>query len=320
MSTESSTATLPDGCTNALELRIYGLMRSGNHAIIEWIQNQHCGQAIAFLNNVEHGDIDPYVGFRQKEVKGLDEIPELAIEALRAAPKQLLIFSYEDRAESAEAPDFLASVFQPAFEMQRRRYLGQSAKVLDVMIMRDPFNLLASRIAMHRQRGALGGVTDNARIMADWKLLARRALALAAEPDAGQLVIAYNRWANDESYRRRLSATLHGRFNDASMGKVSDFGKGSSFKVDNLLTVGMLAQRWRKIFSLQRLRRIPHYWRRLVPAPPDMKVTERWSRFEKDPEYRAAIADPELLALSEQLFGELPGTRAYIKSLGSQMR
>jgi hypothetical protein len=44
---------------NALELRVYGLMRSGNHAIIEWILGLFPAAKTCFLNNVDHGNKDP---------------------------------------------------------------------------------------------------------------------------------------------------------------------------------------------------------------------------------------------------------------------
>ena len=41
--------------TNFLEVRAYGLMRSGNHAIIEWAQSQFAGEITCFLNNLGMG-------------------------------------------------------------------------------------------------------------------------------------------------------------------------------------------------------------------------------------------------------------------------
>ncbi len=44
---------------NFIEIRVYGLMRSGNHAIIKWIQDQYSGHITCFLNNVAHGTVIP---------------------------------------------------------------------------------------------------------------------------------------------------------------------------------------------------------------------------------------------------------------------
>ena len=67
--------------TNFLEIRVIGLMRSGNHAIIDWIQQQYAGHSICFLNNVKHGEIDPYTNYTNISLTGIVE--EIDIEALR---------------------------------------------------------------------------------------------------------------------------------------------------------------------------------------------------------------------------------------------
>lgn len=272
--------------TNFLELRVCGLMRSGNHAIIEWIMQQHEGQAICFLNNIRHGDYDPYENYQQRVLHGISE--KIDTEDLRVQKKHLLIYSYEDLAElELEDTDFFHSVFQPDFEAKRSHYLKDSQHFFNVFIIRDPFNCLASRIKLIRTRGSLGGTSDLRLIMHDWEMLARVAAQLIAHPRKNNIVISYNRWVTDIDYRKQLSAQLLGTFCDSSMDKISTFGGGSSFlstSSQNNFGAGIA----------------------------DLKVFERWQLFKSDPDFLQALADPAILELSEKIFGEIPGTRELL--------
>src|SRR4030095_14422894 len=141
--------------TNFLEVRAYGLMRSGNHAIIEWVQNQFTGEITCFLNNVKHGDHDPYNSYEQRVLTGIDN--QIDIETLRMTKKRLLVYSYEDRYElEAGNRTFHESVFQSGFEKKRRFYLGASKHEFDILIVRDPFNFFASRLKLMQVRGPQG--------------------------------------------------------------------------------------------------------------------------------------------------------------------
>ena len=46
--------------TNEIEIRVLGLQRSGNHALITWITAQYPKKSWCFLNNIKHGDYDPH--------------------------------------------------------------------------------------------------------------------------------------------------------------------------------------------------------------------------------------------------------------------
>ncbi|MCF6263567.1 MAG: hypothetical protein L3J24_08300 [Xanthomonadales bacterium] len=275
---------------NFLELRVCGLMRSGNHAIIDWIINQHAGQPVCFLNNVKHGDNDPYIHYRQKVLYGIDE--DISIEVLRSLPKQLLICSYEDREELESARlDFLNSATRLGMDAIRRRYLGRSQHFFDILIVRDPFNCFASRVKLLQTRGAMRGVKNLALILHNWKVTARAAIALEKYPEANKIVINFNRWVTDVDSRQQLSKRLLGTFSDESLLSVSSFGGGSSFQQDQ----------------------------QTVDTPVQSNILERWQLMAADRNYLRMICDPEVLVLSEKLFGELPGTRALVNAARNHM-
>lgn len=299
--------------TNFLEVRAYGLMRSGNHAIIEWAQNQHSDHITCFLNNVRHGNHDPYTNHKRRILTCIDE--KIDIDDLRTMRKQLLIYSYEDRDElESENKTFLDSVFQKDFEVNRKNYLGPSRHQLDVLIIRDPFNFLASRLKLLQVRGPLDGVSNPVLIMKNWKILAKEALNVIRYPQPGKMVVTYNRWVTDISYRQCLSQRLMGTFNDSSMRSISQFGGGSSFKNPDRLTISMMLMRWKKLFSIERFANFGHYWRRFTAPNNEKKVFERWKHFSKDESFLDLVLDDEILELSEKLFGETPGIREFLKT------
>ena len=216
------------GWTNFLEIRAFGLMRSGNHAIIEWIQNQFAGETTCFLNNIKHGNNDPYTSYEQRTLTGINE--QVDLDTLRTMKKSLLVYSYEDRHElEFDKRTFYESVFQPEFDEQRQTYLGASKHQFDILIIRDPFNFLASRIKLMQVRGPQGGVSNLKLIVKNWKILAKEAIEIIQNPQPNIIVANFNRWVVDVTYRQSLSQILMGNFSDLSMDNTPYYGGGSSF-------------------------------------------------------------------------------------------
>lgn len=310
--------------TNHIEMRVYGLMRSGNHAIIEWLQRQYKAKSTCFLNNVKHGDHDPYANAERPVVTGFP--PDLDTQSIRTSDKHVVIYSYEDR-DSLEAGDhdFIHSVFNEALEANRERYLGRSRHCFNVMIIRDPFNCLASRLKMLETRGPLGGVSDLSLITRNWKRLAERAIALGRQLQPGEIVINYNRWVRDQEYRQQLSMQLLGQFNDESFDMVPFYGGGSSFAETVFIKprLGKTIKRCCKLLLTGRHREIPqrikrHFVpRKLIDKTP---LLSRWKQLAEHERFRQLFLDPEIIALSEELFGELPGTRDFVMSVNEQYR
>src|SRR5690606_4426439 len=114
--------------------------RSGSHAIINWILSQWQGR-YCYLNCAEPGT-NPFSTARPLEGHSSWRANyELDFEAERAgrfSQKSLLIYNYEDT--------FLGPLTRPEFEARHDEYVGRSARRLDVLVLRDPFNLFASRI------------------------------------------------------------------------------------------------------------------------------------------------------------------------------
>ncbi|MGH9163191.1 MAG: hypothetical protein ACRD2X_24785 [Vicinamibacteraceae bacterium] len=276
--------------------------------MIQWILDQHRGKPACFLNNVRHGDHDPYTTAEQASYYGFGSAA--GPDTVRLAPKHLLIYSYEDDLSKMRADrSFLESVRDEAFERNRDRYLGASSHRLDVIILRDPFNFFASRL---KKLNALTGVKHPDVIRQDWKSLAAEALHAHQGATHDTLFLNYNRWFRDKAHRRQLSSRLRGTFSDASLTHVPGLGGGSSFDAGRL-TWGVIRARWRKLLEPRVYLRLAHYWNRLfAPDGEQMKVLERWKTLQDDISYQKIFADRELFELSQRLFGELPGTRDFV--------
>jgi hypothetical protein len=298
--------------TNFLELRVFGLQRSGNHAIIEWILDQHVGKRTCFLNNVGHGNQDPFTTTRQVALAGFGSHSD--VEALRRAHKDLLIYSYEDDpSRMRQGATLIDAIHDQEFEQQRIRYVGESEHRINVLVLRDAFNFFASRL---KKLDALTGTKDVEAIKESWKLMAKRALRMGRDLKGDEFWVSYNDWVSDEKYRRRLSTRLFGRFSDASLAYVSGHGGGSSFDSDHgRISLRVIRRKWRRLLDPKAYRHAGRYLRRLLAKDGrNMKVLERWHEMKGQAVYRSLFRDGELLELSERLFGSLPGARDFVKA------
>jgi hypothetical protein len=199
------------------QIILRGMRRSGNHALANWITAQ---SGWIFLNNVVN--IGPTV--RRNEPPpdaGNFEIWLLRrAKAFRQSPLRLLssrvVVGLEDHVVD----------YQP-FTPSRR---GQ----LDVLLLRDPANLFASRIRkayrlpVHNPVYAREAGADLCRVVDLWKAYAREFIG-ETNHLPGKVAICYDAWFTSASYRRHVAERLGIPFTDAAFGRMSSEGGGSSF-------------------------------------------------------------------------------------------
>jgi hypothetical protein len=257
---------------NRHEYRIIGMSRSGNHAIIDWILSQASGRT-CFLNCAEP-QTNPFITARPLASgrRIVANFPDLDVEGeVRGefTDKDLLLVSHEDC--------FLGAVAKGAYEDHHDALVGPSLERRDVLILRDPFNLFASRM-----RGEFGNVSTNTALRI-WKQHAREFLSVRRYLKHPRILIDYNQWASRKSYRRQISEQLGLQFTDSSFEKVPATGNGSSFD-----------------------------GRRYDGRATCMRILERWKHF-IDSEAYAALFDHEVYSLSQRIFGDIgyPVSRAY---------
>ena len=297
-----------------MKVRVCGLQRSGNHVLISWIMAQYAGRPVCFLNNVRHGLSDPYETRTQVELEGIP--PALDVETLRNMRKDMLILSYEDDLGKMDlSRSLLDSVYGVDTSKLSDAFGLASDNFVDVLVIRDPFNLLASRM---KSMDRLTGTKDLSRVASDWKAMAVRCLDVQSCPEDGVEVVTYNEFVSDQGFRTRLSRRLMGTFTDASLHKMSAYGGGSSFDRAaeyHPLTLDTVLTNWKKALSLQRYSRLGYYTRRMFARPAiSMRTSDRWRAFTNDADFARTFQDRELIELSEALFGVIPDTREWVAS------
>lgn len=233
--------TAPTASVNQLEIRQTGMSRSGNHALANWIMSQAKGR-VCFLNCTEPRT-NPFESARPLDDVGTvaqANYPEFDLQAERCgrlSRKDLLLFSHEDC--------FLGMLSRPGpFEERHDVWLGASARRVDVLLLRDPFNLFASRII-----GSVGdGGGASATAIRIWKQHAREFLGLRRHLRSDRVLVNYNRWVCDRSYRREVAHALDLEFSDAGRHHVPGVGAGSSFdgrSYDGDAAAMAVLERWR---------------------------------------------------------------------------
>src|SRR3954468_6315636 len=261
---------MPPPYVNETEIRVVGMSRSGNHAIVNWILAQAPGRT-CFLNCAEPG-WNPFATARPRtpdlpgwraRYEGFDVEAE---RTGRLSRKDLLAHSYEDT--------FLGPFKKLENEGRHDEWVGPSRRRIDLLILRDPRNLFASRLA-----SGYGWLEDElvARV---WSQHAREVLGLRRNLRQERLMVSYNAWVTSFDYRCQVAEALGLKFDDSAAHKVPAAAGGSSF--DGTAYDGRAEE---------------------------MPVLRRWHRFVTDPRFHRMLT-PEVLQLSDRIFGapvSLPG-------------
>ena len=248
---------------NRTEIQVLGMSRSGNHAITGWIFRQATGRKV--LLNCAEGKTNPFFSCRPMgtDVGWMSE-PAVDLDAEREGRfscKDLLIHTYED--------SWLGHAFSRELKVNRDAWMGPSRRRIELVILRDPFNLFASRLRMGCALSP--GVAPRM-----WKQHARAARVGGVSLRPERKVVLYNRWISDWTYRSDLAEYLGLAFTDDGFHSVSACGGGSSF--DGTSFDGQAGA---------------------------MHTDQRWRDYVADRRY-LDLFDDELIGISEELFGPTP--------------
>tara|TARA_R100000152_G_C6743663_1_gene167369 strand:+ start:157 stop:966 length:810 start_codon:yes stop_codon:yes gene_type:complete len=255
---------------NNLEMRVFAMMRSGHHAIISWIIRAS-DHSVYFRNDVLEANILNKTSVAN-EKKG-----DVSLN------RGKYIFNIED------APLRNADII-----IDRNRRLlssGHSKAIKNVVIIRDPFNLFASRLAFERNIlknsnskkikyanyiGAVGWADSKSIKM--WIDYAKVYLGLKSHLKGGAIGINYDLWFNNIEYREGLCDKLYLNKNVLDVGKLSKYGRGSSFDGQEF-----------------------------EGGANKMNCLYRWRNFLNDKEYIDLFrGNTELFELYNKIYGEIP--------------
>lgn len=220
---------------------VAGMRRSGIHAVTDWLIEGLDGPTL-LLNNVKldtlHHDKRCVTFSKGYESSGSQD--------------EHIVVIFEDKRlpEVRNAP--LLRCLGGAED--QRKYL---------VVLRDPYNLAASRLRRFRT-GRRG--TPPRKVSELWPKHAKHGKDWTA--------CVYNRWFADEAYRTELADKLGLSSCPELPTLIARPGRGSSF--DGLAYDG---------------------------RPQEMQVLERWQTFADDAEYGRLVSDPQLASLSEKVCG-----------------
>lgn len=275
---------------------VYGLRRSGNHAVISWVLDNTPGRPQVHLNDVHVLGPSPYHAFVHMQIRGIDRytcnrkrfrlnrhvltriagplLPVrrrmhidtgilaksgvLDVEAIRKVRKRVLVVSYEDiDLENPRLHKFLSAPDE---------YVGPSKRLTQFIILRDPYNVFASLL----QRGYMTPTSLGfySRI---WKQHARYFQAGQDATGRPLVPVNYNSWASDRNYRIDTAAKLGFETDGSPYMRVPRFGGGSSFEG--------------KVDSAEKL-----------------STSDRWAAFVDDADYRSMF-DDDIRETAKDLFG-----------------
>lgn len=211
------------GVTPGLVLRAFGMRRSGNHAIANWLQRNAPGGKSVFLNNCKNAK-SPLEHFAGIEVNGAwvrqrgaaQDLPRLTREAGDGA---MLLITYEDTS--------------PAEFLRERKVSGSFNEALidrEVLIYRSFLNWSASLLKKLQGNPGYSVSQRNAILMRSFdrytRLLGILDIAQADEVTG----ICYDDWFAGEEYRAETLQKLGLELRDNAVGDVQKYGGGSSFQ------------------------------------------------------------------------------------------
>jgi hypothetical protein len=225
-----------DAVRNELEIQFFGLQRSGNHAVLSWLFQQF-EQPVYFFNMVKPFT-DPVLNWRHAGLPNMVDLPRglspqnpraeeieavrrKTLEGIRKERKHALVHSYENLK--------LADLKTKPLIDNREEWLGQSRCIYRVLLLRDFYNWIASRIRLKENiTGNLPRQVDS--MITSWVSYAKEYIGettfLGRE---GVVCISYNRWFGDERYRKELCGELGLIARDLRLQHVPEVGGGSSF-------------------------------------------------------------------------------------------
>lgn len=239
-------------------IRFFGLPRSGNHPIINWIvgQYQDAGYQTKFDNNKRIdflNGVKPYLPSNPSS----DYL----------ADKNLYLVSHE----------YMTLFDIPAIDPEIAKCYG---KVMNILVLRDPFNWVASRIQSQLVKRPQFKDKSLSTAMSFFKMYAYEFIGQTNYLD-NRVVINYDRWNVDRDYRQDWTDDNLGvPFTDKNFDVMSKEGGGSSFDPKNI-----------------------------DPAELHEHVMHRWQQMADNADFRAVFAgQQEVFDLSAKIFGPIEGT------------
>ena len=193
-------------------ISFFGLMRSGNHAILHFIYRQY-NKPKAFLNNRDlYGNVK--IGKSKWDVvsKGYN----------KKTNRELMLISYEDKDISLIDYDRIVA--------NRESLIGRTEHNINILCIRDPFNTFASRMTYKWTNGSIDSpkIVNLEMMPTMWKVYAKECLGITNNVP-NKIVANFNSWLLSRAFRKKLSKELGQPFISKNWRLVTKEGGGSSW-------------------------------------------------------------------------------------------
>ncbi|SLN29008.1 hypothetical protein ROA7450_01223 [Roseovarius albus] len=253
------------GFTPGRILRVFGMRRSGNHAIINWLQRNAPGDSV-FLNNCRRkaSVLETFQGCEVNGERHIHKPEDGQPIAEHVSDGAVLLLSYEDFAPVGreDLMDLVSAEFNADDVSHEiviyRNFTNWSASLLK-KLQGNP-----SHTPLGRLRIMMGALEQY-----------KHMLTLVEEPRGHNMqAIHYDGWCGSAEYRVATLESLELENCDDDLGRVQKYGGGSSFQPN-------------------------------AKTAEELDVLRRWPAMESDPEYQivlsAARQDLHLMKLLERL-------------------
>lgn len=236
--------------------KVFGLQRSGNHAILNWVNGLDVENSL-FFNNVKVGkpllekssgvSVPPGVRAYAERVGGKKIINKHYLNDFKSNGGRLVV-SYENydvsRFNSTELNSDIFNLF------------GEPVVQHNLVVLRNPFNMLVSAEKLVRQAALLQNRNEpwvrqvlNKRLEL-WKAYAFLTVCPETVNMGSFIPVVFDKWVVDKTYRNNLSESLGYVNKDLFKDFVSDAGNGSSFVGEELKNTTDVLHRWSKMTPL----------------------------------------------------------------------
>lgn len=247
-----------------LEIAVHALQRSGHHAVIEWLlailRRKHGLNNVLFINwiNERSMQVDPF------NYEGRDLAATEAPTATKDTRRNVLIYNFEDAGTHML---YQSALYGP-------RYVGDSGVRLNVIVLRDCYNMLASRYHRATNHDRPFSNSHEAAV-GMWLDQARMFLNSSGMPDGvtSPICISYNQWFSSDEYRRGVALAVAGcNSPEEPASAINHFGFGSSFDG-------------------------------FEGDARSMDVLHRWKCLRYSTEYQRLVDNPAIARYNDELFG-----------------
>jgi hypothetical protein len=256
------------------EIRLFGLKRSGNSAIISFILGHYEDSEMVYLHNTDFSFrprsrlVSPFEFHHMLEDKGMDNVRCYlnTTEHNYPASSHFKVIS-ERMADRNYSYNIDSMWYAWYYGFGKKRF---SRDRYNIILIRSPHNNLASLLRiLYMGRGFQKHLFYN--FAEDWLMYAREVLE---ETDyfGDKIVCKFDDWFSHKSYRQSLSSSLGLKYNNKGVNTVMR-SVGSSFD-------GM----------------------RLADKAQEMKVLDRWKKLRDNEEYLDVLNNDEIIEKTKILF------------------